>query len=406
VNASFFASCPKGLETLLHQEVIKFGLHSLKTSNGGVRFEGSSLKALTLLVESRVASRIFIELAAFDLKKEKDIYHQLLKHDWPSTMNVENSFKIQTLLSHQIKDSFKNSHYLSLMAKDAICDSYREASGSRPQVEITDADYSFLLHIDQAVDQPDDHFIGHFYLDLCGTSLAHRGYRPSGHSAPMRENLAAGLILSSDFDPSKDIFVDPFCGSGTLIIEAAWIKARVAPTHLRLRTVLNGHQSFSLQGHKWFQADQSLQTGFLNLCNEVYDRGNNGLKNLDFHQFYASDYDRQALEVLRKSLIISGIPKDIVHMSSKNAMTLLPPEKAPGVVLTNPPYGERMDDKEKLKGLYYKIGENFKQNWKGYRVYLMTSDSNLRKAISLQTSKRIPFWNGSLECRLLKYSLY
>ncbi len=398
---TYFASCPQETEGLLAKELHDLQAQKLQVSRGGVLFTVDPFKALKILTHSRIASRLFRRIKHFPCQSEEDIYQAALAYPWNRLLNNHQTFKVQTLLDRESKSAFPPSFHLSLRVKDALCDQWKESAGGRPSVEKKDADNPLLLHLEKQSDQ----FKGSLYLDITGRSLSHRGYRPAGHRAPLRENLAASLILSSDWSPEQDLFCDPFCGTGTLLAEAVLIKAKIPPSYLQIARFFQKEQPYVFLKQKWFQKDQELFQYWKNLAQEIADSERQGMKNLLSNQFFGNDRDKKAFALAVQTFINARIPRDIISLSSTDACYYSPPGEAPGLILSNPPYGERITS-QTIEKIYYNFGENLKNNWTGWRVYLLTSDSELRKKIELRTSSRVPFCNGNLECRLLKYELY
>ncbi len=403
---SFFASCPKGLEELLKKEIDSLGIEGAELAEGGVSFKSFPDKALDVIFESRIASRLFMELFNYQIKGERDLYDVALRPSWKNVMDLNQTFKITTLLDIKASYYFKNSLALSQILKDALVDKYREESGGeRPSVDTKNPDVSFLLRIED--DRKNRSWKARILLDLCGDPLSNRGYRVNTHSAPLRENLAAGIVMLTEFNPKKDIFVDSMCGSGTLLIEAALIKGGIPPSYLKIRRLIERkYKSWDFLGHKWFEEDSILQKKFEDKVNKLYTKILNSINSIDEHQFYGFDLDRRALEAAKENMREALILGKVITLAQQDATALLPPAEAPGIVICNPPYGERIGDKEALADLYYNYGENLKKNWKGFRAFVFTGEPELRKQIALQTARRFELFNGSLDCRLLRYELY
>ena len=213
--------------------------------------------------------------------------------------------------------------------------------------------------------------------------------------------------MTTDFDPSVDLFTDTMCGSGTLLIEAILIRAKVAPTYLKIRQYIEKKVPvFDFLKHPWFIVDRKSVRLFEEKAQAVYNHSLTALNELQTRQFFGFDLTERALETTRAHLYNAHIDPQIVTLNKRDATKITPMDEPPGIVICNPPYGERMGEEEELKNLYKDYGENLKHNFKGFRAYVFTSNPLLRKHISLGTSKRFTFYNGSLECRLLKYDLY
>ena len=396
----YFASCPRGFEETLLQELTEFGVKDSTLGIGGVAFKTDYSTLFYALLHSRIASRIYKSLFQFEAHNENELYKQAVILPWNKLMNIDQTFKINTLLDKELSRKFKNSMVLNLKLKDALVDQYRKAAGARPSVSKKHEDFSFLLRGEGFKNT------GKFevLVDLCGKPLSNRGYRAPGHMAPLRENVAAGLVLLSDWNPDEDLFIDLFCGTGTILIEAILIKAKVAPAYLRVLEYAQGYNTFSFLNHKWYQKNDEAKDAFGKWSFEVKNKTPDLLDSLDANQFFGNDIDFKITRLAESSLKRMHIPRGVVTFSNDPAQKIKPPGLAPGMILSNPPYGERLEGK--WEKLYYDLGENLKQNWKDFRAYLLTSNPQLRKKVSLQTSKRIPVWNGQLECRLLEYKLF
>ena len=400
---TYFANCPKELESLLKLELLDLKIEILEVAQSGVLFKATEEQALLFLTSSRIAGRIFKHLLSFPCRSDKDIYDHSLSYSWNKLMNQNQTFKVQTLFDPNAKKHFVNSFHLSLKVKDGICDHFRQSSGARPNVETIQekTDYPILLRIDEK----DEHFKGAIFLDIAGKSLSHRGYRPKGHRAPLRENLAAGLILSSDWNPETDLFCDPFCGTGTLLVEAILIKGKIHPSYLNIRDYQKGKTPYAFLRQKWFEKNRKLRDYWEKLTRKIVDQSYKSLKELPSDQFYGNDRDLKSFQLAVKSLSSAKINREVVGLKTGDACQWPAPSEAPGVVISNLPFGERIA-LETIEKLYYKFGENLKQNWKGWRSYLLMSNPDLRKKIELRSTSRMTIYNGKLECRLVKYELY
>lgn len=400
----FFASCPRDVEYLLEEEVKAFNPLKTRVEPGGVAFQSTIEVAFDVLLNSRVASRVFKEIQIYSIMTEKDLYSKAKDKWWDKVFDLKQTFKINTLFDKETKEQFNNSLIFSQILKDAIVDNFREKFGERPSVNTENPDITFLLRIEKKNRHPG--FNARILVDMCGEPLSNRGYREDTLKAPLRENLAAAIIMSTDFDPQKDIFTDCMCGTGTLLIEAILIKAKVAPTYLKVRRYIERKTPvFDFIKHPWHLADKKACRVFDEKAIEVYNHANAALNELETRQFFGFDINERALEATRLHLKNAMIDRQIVTLNKRDATKITPMDPPPGIVICNPPYGERMGEEEKLQTLYRDLGENFKHNFKGYRAYVFTSNPLLRKAIELQTSKRMTFHNGSIECRLLRYEL-
>ncbi|MBL6990427.1 MAG: hypothetical protein ISR65_11640 [Bacteriovoracaceae bacterium] len=407
---TYFASCPRAMEELLVDEIKKQRISDVKIHKGGVSFQAEEMKAFEVILESRIASRVFKEIYNFEFGKEKDIYHWAKKQNWPSFFSLRQTFKINTLLDYAASSSFRNSIAISQILKDGIVDKFREVTRKRPDVDLNEPEITFLLRIEHKTGRNKlKQWNGRILIDLCGNEpLSNRGYRRAEHSAPMRENLAAGIILSTDWDPKKDTFIDSMCGQGTLLIEALLIKERVPPTFLKIKDIVEHNATpFAFMKHKWFQKNQGLVKKFRQRVQAKHEIWGKKWSTYKTNVFYGFDISSGALKATEKNLRRAVIPPSIIPLARKDARSLRPVGRRSGIVICNPPYGERMEeDDDRLRDLYHDYGENLKRNFKQFRAYIFTGNLELRKSISLQTSRRITMYNGNIECRLLKYELF
>ena len=404
-QATFFASCPREVEHLLEKEIRALGITRIEVEKGGVAFKAEIEQALDVLLQSRVASRVFKELQVYTIASEKDLYARAKEKWWDKVFTVNQTFKINTLFDRETKENFSNSIIFSQLLKDAIADNFREKFGERPSVDTGRPDITFLLRVERK--SGTDLYNARILVDMCGEPISNRGYREESLKAPLRENLAAAIIMTTDFDPEKDIFTDSMCGTGTLLIEAILMKAKVAPTYLKIRQFIEKKVPvFDFIKHPWFTVDRKAVRIFEEKAQAIYNHSLAALNELQSRQFFGFDITERAMETTRIHLFNAMIDQQIVTLNKRDATKITPMDDPPGIVICNPPYGERMGEEEELKALYKDYGENLKHNFKGFRAYVFTSNPMLRKCISLGTASRHTFYNGSLECRLLKYELY
>lgn len=400
----FFASCPLFLEELLLKEIESLGIPEARIARGGVEFATTPIRALKVVLYSRLASRVFKEITNLNFMDEKEIYPSARQFYWEKVMRVDNTFKISTLLDSKASFSFKNSNYLSLVLKDAIVDHFKELNGNRPNVDLDKPQISFLMRI-EGRGRKDLPWKGIVYIDLCGSALSNRGYRHTGHDAPLRENVAAALVMMSGWNPQSESFTDPMCGTGTILIEAALIAGNIPPTYLRVMDAIENNRGvFPFQRQTWYQRDAKLRELFEKEMKKIHQALPACFDAIPSHLFGA-DLDKNAVHLAKKNLRAAQLEKKVTLMQA-DATTLRPFTDLSGVLLCNPPYGERMGTEEELGDLYYAFGENLKNNFKGNRAYILTSSTELRKKISLHANTKTPVMNGNLECRLLRYNLY
>ena len=403
----YWITCPAHCEALLAQELRSLKIENFQAGTGGISAILAPEEALFVLLHVRVAGRLFRLIKRFHCADEKELYQAVFDLPWPGIMDVRHSFKVETALDRNIKGHFDSSFQLSLKVKDALCDRFRDSTGVRPNVDKHSAEYPLLLRLEKAASS--GQIEAGLYLELSGRSLSLRGYRQNKVegvvSAPLRENLAASLVLASDWNPEEDLLCDPFCGSATLLIEAVLIKAHIPPSYLQLERCVQGELPYAFLRQKWFCEANSLQNYWRSLVHKTCQHTQKSMQNLPGNQFFASDVDSKAIASARQTLRAAAIPQGVVALKREDARKLRPPGSAPGVVLSNLPYGKRLDARDTGE-LYFQWGENLKREWKGWRAWLFTGNPDARKRIGLSTSARIPFINGQLECRLLKYELY
>lgn len=404
---AFFASCPSGLEELLASEIKEFfaadSLESMYAEKGGQRFHTSIKEALRFCMHTRYASRIYRELFSFGFSNERDFSFKVQEIDWPAIMSLQDTFKINTIFDSEARNSFKNSIIFSQLQKDAIADTFRKKFGQRPSVDKEQPHLNFLVRIEAS---PKRGWYARLLLDLTGVALSDRGYRLESRGAPLRENLAAGLVQMSGWN-GTDVLLDPFCGTGTILIEAALKKLELPTQYIAIRDYVERKvYPFSFLAQKWFSESKDLQNWWDKYAREAHDKIITSL-NLKFEHpvIFGSDNNERMLDLTRDHIKEAGLPLSLFDITNESALDRRPPAET-GVVLTNPPYGERLMTPEQAQELVHDFGEHLKQNYKGWKACVILPHGELKKAISLRTSAKIPVWNGQLECRLFVYNLF
>jgi len=373
----FFAQCPRGLSGVLAAELERFGATDIVASDAGVAFKGNTETAYRANLHSRIATRILWHVAQFPYKTEHDIYDTAMLLPWPSWFEVSRTIKVEITAQ---KSPVKSLDFTTLKVKDAICDKFREVLNERPSVATREPDVRIHAHLDQTE--------ASLYVDLSGDPLFKRGKREHTGEAPLKKNLAAGIIAISGWQPHETFF-DPMCGSGTFLVEAAEIALGVAPG-------LSGGspRKFALQKLKEF--DEPL---WKRLIDEA--RANEKPKSLS--TIFGSDMYGDELKIARENLVANGLG-DCVQLKQANILEISAPSDT-GVLVTNPPYGDRIGDAAALLELYPKLGDLLKQKFAGWRAYFFSGDTNLPKGIRLSTSRKTPLFNGKIECRLYEYKI-
>ena len=366
----FFASSPRGLEPLLAAELVSLGAQSVHQVPGGVAFSGDWRVCYMANLWSRLASRILWRVAEIDYAGEGDIYEAARKVDWMRLFTVEHSLRVN--VSAQ-KSPLTSLDFATLRIKDAVCDRFRETLGSRPNVDRAKPDVRVHAFLESAR--------GAFYLDTSGEPLFKRGWRAGAGEAPLRENLAAGIIMLSGWKPEEPL-LDPMCGGGTLLVEAAAMARGRAP---------GANRSFGFEKLKIF--DRSL----LERLKKDLLQSRNAPQKLEI---LGSDNDPRALGDARRNIAGAGVDR-WVKLEQADILERAAPAPA-GVMVANPPYGERIGSKEELAEFYPKLGSVLKKNYPGWRCHFFTADLRLPKLMRLQPSRRVPLFNGALECRLFE----
>jgi 23S rRNA G2445 N2-methylase RlmL len=402
----FFASCPKELEAFMLEEMKEFDLLNIKEVKGGVHFEAPMLEALNFVLNTKIASRVYKKLYQFTIKREKDIYFEASKVKWKAIFNLEQTFKIKSLITPSENgkrwSQYKNSMFLSMMLKDAIVDNFqndKKGNGLRPDVEKGSADISFLL-----LTQPKDNEFAKneqctIMIDLCGDPLSSRGYRTKTVTAPLRENLASAVAQTILNENKTKYYMDTMCGSGTSLIEMFMQFHRLPGSYIKL---LN-NTPFAFERLNFFQKDPKLKDEYGELVNNLKEDIEKKLakSHLELH---GSDIDSGNVRVARENIENARLSNQIMIKDS-DALELQTDQKE-GVIFANMPYGERLGDQKELEGLYYDYGEHLKNHFKGFAAYVFTGNMPLLKKISLRTSKKHIFWNAKIECRLARYELF
>ncbi|MBT1076429.1 THUMP domain-containing class I SAM-dependent RNA methyltransferase [Geobacter grbiciae] len=372
---SFFATTAKGVEEVLAREMTGLGLGGVTMEKGGVRFTGDLSACYRANLWLRTASRILITLTEFPCHSPQDLYDGVRALPWDRYLTPDTTLAVECVL----RDSaLTHSGFVALKTKDAIVDTLRDRFGRRPSVNPKDPDLLVNVHLVRNRCT--------ISLDSSGTGLDRRGYRAEAGEAPLRETLAAALVLLTDWDGTVPL-VDPLCGSGTILIEAALMALNRAPGLVRERFGFQRWPAFDAP--RWRRLlEEARQTERTTLAVPIL----------------GSDRLEDVLAVARGNSRRAGVEK-FISFEARDLRDLVSPP-APGVILTNPPYGRRLGDEEQLKSFYRQIGDVFKQRCAGYTAWLFTGNLDLAKEVGLKASRRIALFNGPLDCRLLKYDLY
>jgi len=367
----YFASCPRGLEEVLQQELTDIHASDIKKVDGGMLFSGDNEVLYRANISSRIATRILCLVKQGTYENEDDIFNAALAVEWTSWFGLEKTIKVSTTA---IQCPLKSIDFMTLRIKDAVCDIFREKTGKRPDVAVRDPDIKIHLFLEK------NNFS--LYIDASGAPLYQRGFRTASVEAPIKENLAAGIIKLSGWTPGEP-FLDPMCGSGTFLIEAALIASNQAPG-------LNRDFGFMA----WKNFDKTL---FTTIKTSYLDK----VTKKDFLKIYGSDKDLRAIRVSKKNLTLAGF-ENSVQLVCKQFSEITPPYNE-GVLVTNPPYGERIG--EELDSAYPEWASSLKKSFAGWRTYFLTNDFRMPKLMRLSPSKKTPLYNGALDCRLFEIKM-
>jgi putative N6-adenine-specific DNA methylase len=373
-NFRMIAQTMFGLEEILMKELEDLGAAEITKHNRAVGFMGDLALMYKANLCLRTALRVLVPIHSFQVRNEQDLYDKIKVMAWEEYMNVDDTLAINCSLH---SDLFSHSQFLEQKTKDAIVDRFRDKYGRRPSVDTTFPDLRINLFINQ-----NNCIVS---LDSSGESLHKRGYRDKTNLAPINEVLAAGMVLLTGWDKVSN-FIDPMCGSATILIEAALIAGNIPPGSYK---ALFGFE-------RWKNFDKEV-------WNDVFDEAMNQVKE-EFPVIVGGEISKN---VLRKAVV------NVNEANFKHKIKLehspfadLPVPEGKGVLIINPPYGERMDKDEDINGLYKSIGDTLKQRWAGYDAWVITSNLEAAKHIRLNPRPKIKLFNGSLECRFMRYELY
>lgn len=364
---SLFVTCPRGLEAPLSQELEQFKCQDIRAVDGGVACKGGMEQVYRINLHSRTASRVLLRLTKSGYRNEQDIYKAAKNIRWTDWFDLEQTFKVKV---EGKRAQVKSLDFVGLKIKDAACDVFRDACGARPSVGKIRPDIRIHAFIDERDIQ--------IFIDTSGEALFKRGYRQDTGEAPMRENLAAGLLLLAGYDGTQP-FQDPFCGSGTIVIEAAWIATRRAPGLMR-RFGFEKLKNFDAA--LWKKLQHEAETQIRPAPAPISGSDN------DRHMIRAAVANAQAAEV-----------DTFIRFEVKDAQDTRPNGEG-GILISNPPYGVRLAEVQALQALYPQLGAWLKQHYAGWLAGMFTGDRDMPKFMRLSPKRKIPLYNGNLDCRL------
>jgi putative N6-adenine-specific DNA methylase len=373
----FFAPCPRGLEEVLADELAALGADHISITDGGVGFSGAFDLGQRACLWSRVASRVLWQVADGEYRVEDDIYRLARTVDWPHMFASHHTIRVET---NAIRSPLKSLDFVTLKVKDAIVDKFRVAMNSRPSVDTSMPDMRIFVFLTE--------YRATVYLDLAGEALFKRGYRRDGLAAPLRENLAAGMLLLKKWKGDRPL-LDAMCGSGTILTEAAMIAMNIAP---------GAQRPFSFEKLRFFDASQFKQ---------LRDASRESIGRLETELLFGNDVNPSALDATSRHLqnIVGGELLKTIRLTNGRAEDIVRPAET-GLMLSNPPYGERMDELETLRAWYPALGAWMKRELSGWTVCFITADRDMPSGLGFKPGKKTPLFNGALDCRLFEFQMY
>lgn len=394
---NFFATAAKGIESSVESELAGLALRfpdariqDIKSTRAGVAFTGSLYAGYAACLWLRTASRVLLRLAEFPASSPEQLYAGVAKIRWSLHMGPEQTLSVDFGSS---QSRITHTHFGALKTKDAIVDQFMDAYDERPSIDTKNPEIRVNVYVfqDRAT----------VSLDLSGSALHERGYRGKMPAAPLKENLAAALLLTARFPEifkAGGTFVDPMCGSGTLPVEAARMVCDIAPGLDRKR--------FGFL--HWKKHDAALWKKILEHAQECarigLERGRGEWRRQ--FPFIGFDADPNAIHLATETIEQLKL-RGLVHFEKRELGLAVPlVSNATGLVICNPPYGERLGEESELKETYRSIGDLYKQKFKGWKGFVFTGSLPLSKEVGLRAEKKYIFYNGAIECRLLEYNLY
>lgn len=373
MSETFFAPCPRGLEPLLADELRACGASRVDVLHGGVASEGDWAYAYRANLESRIATRLLWKVGFTRYRSEEEIFRLASAVTWARHFDTINTIRINVTA---IKSPLKSLNFATLRIKDGICDHFRAIKGGRPDVDTHNPDmriHAFLTEDTCTL-----------YLDTSGEPLYKRGFKRASVEAPLKENLAAGILRITGWQPGQTL-LDPMCGSGSFLIEAAQMALDIAPGLGR---------SFAFEKFRHFDADlwQSIRKAALARRRDA-----------DSLPIFGADIDPRQIQAAETNLAAAGL-EGKVELLVCDVLDLQAPDDA-GVLVCNPPYGVRLSSGEELADFYPQLGDALKRGFAGWNAYFLTADLQMAKLIGLKASKRTPLMNGDLDCRVFEFKL-
>ena len=375
--AKFLALTSFGLRDVLEEEIKNLGLNIVDREATGIFFESNWEGAYRANLCLRTATKILLPVLDFPAYNPDDLYHNVQKHDFTKYIRADQTLSID---AHVRESALQDQRFVAMKIKDAIVDQFRDkCDGVRPDVDRDNPALDIVVRVYKNIVS--------LAVNTTGPTLSMRGYRHDSVMAPLREHLAAGLIEMTGYDGHQPL-VDPMCGSGTFLIEAALKALNIAPGSLRKR--------FAFQGFKTFQEE-----AWSRVLEDVLDQEYSNIP----AKIYGMDINGKALQAAQNNADRAGVT-DFITFKQGPIVTLEPPPgSTPGIVIINPPYGERLGITEGLKDVYRDLAFSLKQGYKGWKLFLLSGNSELTGALRLKAERRHRVYNGNLDCRFLEYQI-
>ena len=376
MNHQYFSPCPRGLEPLLVEDVTSAGGNNVKAAPGGVLFSGNLETCYSVNLESRIATRVLSQVAQGPYQREEDIYRLARNVEWPKYFKVDCTIRVYVT---SIKSPLKSLEFITLRVKDAVCDRFRDDGGQRPSVNTRNPDVRIHLFI-TATDAT-------LYIDTSGEPLFQRGHKIARIEAPLKENLAAGILRLAGWKPGTPL-LDPMCGSGTFLLEAAQMSLGDAPGLSRESGEFGFEKLNDFDAGLWQRltveaAEKRISASSLSI--------------------WGSDITWDAVARSQQNLAHAGID-DLVEVTLCDLLERKAPSPT-GLLIANPPYGERLSDQDQMAAFYPRLGDALKKNFAGWDCWFLSADTRLPKLIGLSPKRKIPLFNGALECRLYYFPI-
>ena len=375
--ARFFAMTSRGLTDILFDEVSKLGVSKVLKGQGGVFFESNWAGCYRANIRLRTATRVLLPILDFPAYNPEELYNNIKKHDFTKYIEVGQTIAVDASIREC--GIFRDQRFVAMKIKDAIVDQFSDKFGERPDVDSKNPDLTI------AVRAVKNQFS--VSIDTSGQPLFKRGYKQLKMvPAPLKEHLAAGLILATEW--KKDVpIVDPMCGGGTFLIEAALIALNIYPGTLR--------KGFAFQKFLGFKEEEFAE--------ELENAMGEELEGLPF-KFYGYDLDRDAVNIAQANVHAAGLD-EYIEITRGPIETLKAPVPL-GMIVTNPPYGERLSTKDELEDLYLNMAHTLKTDFKNWDCWILSGEPELTKFMKLKAERKFPVFNGPIECRFLKYKMF